>query len=72
MLQWLIPCMLWFKYLLETPHTVVDPSFYGSVTESEPKCMIHTQRTSKMVAFEGTLTRRRFLGCCVDMCDLEI
>ncbi|KAE8782783.1 hypothetical protein D1007_43833 [Hordeum vulgare] len=40
--------------LLETPDTVVDPSFCGSVTESEPKCMIHRQRPSKMVAFEET------------------
>ncbi|KAI5008823.1 hypothetical protein ZWY2020_009871 [Hordeum vulgare] len=49
--------------LFETPDTVVDPSFCGSFTESEPTCMMHPQRPKKMVAFEGTLTGRRFLGC---------
>ncbi|KAE8773694.1 chloride channel-like protein clc-g [Hordeum vulgare] len=49
--------------LFETPNIVVDPSFYGSFTESEPTCMMHQQRPKKMVAFEGTLTGRRFLGC---------
>lgn len=49
--------------LFETPDTVVDPSFCGPVLESEPKCMLHSMRPKKMVAFEGTLTGRRFLGC---------
>ncbi|KAM3311125.1 hypothetical protein ACQJBY_031668 [Aegilops geniculata] len=39
--------------LFETPDSVVDPSFCGSVTESEPTCMMHHQRPKKMVAFEG-------------------
>ncbi|KAI5017521.1 hypothetical protein ZWY2020_042409 [Hordeum vulgare] len=52
--------------LFETPDTVVDPSLCASVTESEPKCMIHRERPSKMVAFKGTLTGRRFLGCSVE------
>ncbi|XBI83692.1 hypothetical protein VPH35_092164 [Triticum aestivum] len=51
--------------LFETPDTVVDLSFCGSVTESEPKCMLHGPRPRKMVAFEGTLTGSRFLGCSV-------
>ena len=42
---------------------MVDPSFCGSLTESEPTCMMHHQRPMKMVAFEGALTGRRFLGC---------
>ncbi|KAE8808260.1 hypothetical protein D1007_15400 [Hordeum vulgare] len=52
-----------FFLLHETPDTVVDPSSCGSFTESEPTCMMHHQRPKKMVAFEGTLTGRRFLGC---------
>ncbi|KAI4977585.1 hypothetical protein ZWY2020_059722 [Hordeum vulgare] len=51
------------QQLFETPDNVVDPFFYGSFPESEPTCMMHHQRTKKMVAFEGSLTRRRFLGC---------
>ncbi|VAI51009.1 unnamed protein product [Triticum turgidum subsp. durum] len=39
--------------LFETPDTVVEPSFCGSYTESEPTCMMHHQRPKKMVAFEG-------------------
>ncbi|KAE8789188.1 chloride channel-like protein clc-g [Hordeum vulgare] len=51
------------QQLFETPDTVVDPSFCGSFLESEPMCMMHHQRPKKMVAFEGSLTGRRFLGC---------
>ncbi|KAE8766670.1 putative polyprotein [Hordeum vulgare] len=51
------------QQLFETPDTMVDPSFCGSFPESEPTCMMHHQRLKKMVAFEGSLTRRRFLGC---------
>ena len=52
------------KFLLqETPDSVVEPTFCGSYTESEPTCMMHHQRPKKMVAFEGALTGRRFLGC---------
>ncbi|KAM3244908.1 hypothetical protein ACQJBY_056310 [Aegilops geniculata] len=39
--------------LFETPDSVVEPSFCGSYTESEPTCMMHHQRPKKMVAFEG-------------------
>ncbi|KAI5020876.1 hypothetical protein ZWY2020_054286 [Hordeum vulgare] len=49
----------------ETPDTVVDPSFCGSFPESEPTCVMHHQRPKKMVAFRGSLTGRRFLGCLV-------
>ncbi|XP_020146767.1 uncharacterized protein [Aegilops tauschii subsp. strangulata] len=48
--------------LFETPDSVVEPSFCDSYTESEPTCMMHHQRPKKMVAFEGALTGRRFLG----------
>ncbi|KAF7050963.1 hypothetical protein CFC21_059255 [Triticum aestivum] len=41
------------QQLFETPDTVVEPSFCGSYTESEPTCMMHHQRLKKMVAFEG-------------------
>ncbi|XBH93971.1 hypothetical protein VPH35_084815 [Triticum aestivum] len=41
------------QQLFETPDTVVEPSFCGSYTESEPTCMMHHQRPKKMVAFEG-------------------
>ncbi|KAI4980539.1 hypothetical protein ZWY2020_021024 [Hordeum vulgare] len=51
------------QQLFETLDTVVDPSFCGSFPESEPTCMMHHQKPKKMVAFEGSLTRRRFLGC---------
>uniref|UniRef100_A0A8I6XZF6 Zinc finger GRF-type domain-containing protein n=1 Tax=Hordeum vulgare subsp. vulgare TaxID=112509 RepID=A0A8I6XZF6_HORVV len=50
-------------HLFETPDTMEDPSFCGSFTASEVTCMMHHQRPKKMVAFEGTLTGRRFLGC---------
>nr|XP_040256620.1 uncharacterized protein LOC120974244 [Aegilops tauschii subsp. strangulata] len=56
--------------LFETPDSVVDPSFCGSYTESEPTCMMHHQRPKKMVAFEGALTGRRFLGCPVQQDNL--
>ncbi|XBH76880.1 hypothetical protein VPH35_103453 [Triticum aestivum] len=49
--------------LFETPDSVVEPSFYGSYTESEPMSMMHHQRPKKMVTFEGALTGRRFMGC---------
>ncbi|XBH95639.1 hypothetical protein VPH35_086167 [Triticum aestivum] len=39
--------------LFETPDSVVEPSFRGSYTESEPTCMMHHQRPKKMVTFEG-------------------
>ncbi|KAI4984572.1 hypothetical protein ZWY2020_017202 [Hordeum vulgare] len=52
-----------FLLLQETPDSVVDPSFCGSFPESEPTCMMHHQRPKKMVAFEGSLTGRRFLSC---------
>lgn len=51
------------------PLTVVEPSFCGSVLESEPKWMCHGQRVKKMVAFERSLTGRRFLGCVVQVCE---
>ncbi|XBH72156.1 hypothetical protein VPH35_099520 [Triticum aestivum] len=38
--------------LVETPDSVVEPSFCGSYTESEPTCMMHHQRPKKMVDFE--------------------
>uniref|UniRef100_A0A3B6FDV1 Uncharacterized protein n=1 Tax=Triticum aestivum TaxID=4565 RepID=A0A3B6FDV1_WHEAT len=41
------------QQLFETPDSVVEPSFCGSYTESEPTCMMHHQRPKKMVAFEG-------------------
>ncbi|KAI5014796.1 hypothetical protein ZWY2020_056186 [Hordeum vulgare] len=53
------------QQLFETPDSVVDPSFYGSFPESELTCMMHHERPKKMVAFEGSLTGRRFLGCLV-------
>ncbi|KAI4968294.1 hypothetical protein ZWY2020_057949 [Hordeum vulgare] len=57
-------CMVFMdQQLFQTPDTVVDPSFCGSFPESEPTCMMHHQRPKKMVAFEGSLTGRRFLGC---------
>ncbi|VAI08761.1 unnamed protein product [Triticum turgidum subsp. durum] len=52
--------------LFETPDSVVDPSFCGSHTESLPTCMMHHQMPKKMVAFEGALIGRRFLGCLVN------
>ncbi|KAI4970555.1 hypothetical protein ZWY2020_001469 [Hordeum vulgare] len=57
------------QQLFETPDSVVDPSFCGSFPESEPTCMMHHERPKKMVAFEGSLTGRRFLGCHVQVKD---
>ncbi|KAF7020582.1 hypothetical protein CFC21_033662 [Triticum aestivum] len=39
--------------LFETHDSVVEPSFCGSYTKSEPTCMMHHQRPKKMVDFEG-------------------
>nr|XP_020176699.1 uncharacterized protein LOC109762278 [Aegilops tauschii subsp. strangulata] len=47
----------------QTPDTVIDPSFCGLVVESERKCILHRQRPGRFVAFEGTDTGRRFIGC---------
>lgn len=66
----ILRCVL--QCLQETPDTVVDPSFCGPVLESEPKCMLHSKRPKKMVAFEGTLTGRRFLGCSEQVCIFEL
>ncbi|SPT16821.1 unnamed protein product [Triticum aestivum] len=49
--------------IFENPDSVVDPSLCGSYTEYLPTCMMHHQRPKKIVAFEGALTRRRYLGC---------
>ncbi|KAE8774558.1 Uridylate kinase [Hordeum vulgare] len=58
--------------LFETTDSVVDPSSCGSFTESEPTCMMHHQRPKKIVAFECTLTRRRFLGYHVQQAKIDI
>uniref|UniRef100_A0A453B669 Uncharacterized protein n=1 Tax=Aegilops tauschii subsp. strangulata TaxID=200361 RepID=A0A453B669_AEGTS len=47
----------------QTPDTVIDPSFSGLVVESDRKCILHRQRPGRFVAFEGTDTGRRFIGC---------
>uniref|UniRef100_A0A453GL49 Zinc finger GRF-type domain-containing protein n=1 Tax=Aegilops tauschii subsp. strangulata TaxID=200361 RepID=A0A453GL49_AEGTS len=47
----------------ETPDTTVEPLFCGQLELSEPTCMMHHMRPIKCVAFEGTLTGRRFYGC---------
>ncbi|XBI90756.1 hypothetical protein VPH35_028306 [Triticum aestivum] len=49
--------------LWETPDTTVEPLFCGQLELSEPTCMMHHMRPIKCVAFEGTLTGRRFYGC---------
>ncbi|KAI4993775.1 hypothetical protein ZWY2020_008088 [Hordeum vulgare] len=49
--------------LLEAPDTIVEPLFCGQLELSEPKCILHHMRPLKCVAFEGTLTGRRFYGC---------
>nr|XP_045090357.1 uncharacterized protein LOC109766786 [Aegilops tauschii subsp. strangulata] len=50
----------------QTPDTVIDPSFCGLVTESDRRCILHRQRAGKFVAFEGTDTGRRFIGCATE------
>ncbi|XBI74707.1 hypothetical protein VPH35_068190 [Triticum aestivum] len=47
----------------QTLDTVIDPSFSGLVVESGRKCILHRQRPGRFVAFEGTDTGRRFIGC---------
>ncbi|XBI40911.1 hypothetical protein VPH35_125441 [Triticum aestivum] len=49
--------------LWETPDTTVEPLFCGQMELFEPTCMMHHMRPIKCVAFEGTLTGRRFYGC---------
>ncbi|KAE8793736.1 hypothetical protein D1007_31571 [Hordeum vulgare] len=49
--------------LLEALDTIVEPLFCGQLELSEPKCILHHMRPLKCVAFEGTLTGRRFYGC---------
>ncbi|KAF7044116.1 hypothetical protein CFC21_053385 [Triticum aestivum] len=53
----------------QTPDTVIDPSFCGLVTESDRRCILHRQRAGKFVAFEGTDTGRRFIGCATEWVD---
>ncbi|KAF7047199.1 hypothetical protein CFC21_056150 [Triticum aestivum] len=53
------------EYFL-TPDTVIDPSFCELVTESDRRCILHRQRAGKFVAFEGTDTGRRFIGCATE------
>ena len=59
--------VLWLIYmglvLQQTADTVIDPSFSGLVVESDRKCILHRQRPGRFVAFEGTDTGRRFIGC---------
>ncbi|XBI13113.1 hypothetical protein VPH35_139888 [Triticum aestivum] len=50
----------------QTPDTVIDPSFCGLVTESDRRCILHRQRAGKFLAFEGTDTGRRFIGCATE------
>nr|XP_020173220.1 uncharacterized protein LOC109758764 [Aegilops tauschii subsp. strangulata] len=47
----------------ETPDTTVESLFCGQLELSEPACMMHHMRPIKCVAFEGTLSGRRFYGC---------
>ena len=56
-------------HLQQTPDTVIDPSFCGLVTESDRRCILHRQRAGKFVAFEGTDTGRRFIGCATEVMD---
>nr|XP_020164470.1 uncharacterized protein LOC109749947 [Aegilops tauschii subsp. strangulata] len=49
--------------LMEEPDTIVEPLFCGQLELSEPKCILHQMRHVKRVAFEGTVTGRRFYGC---------
>ncbi|KAE8821339.1 hypothetical protein D1007_00475 [Hordeum vulgare] len=59
--------LLWLIYmglvLPQNPDTVIDPSFCGLAVEYERKCILHRQRRGRFVAFEGTDTRSRFVGC---------
>ena len=55
--------------LQQTPDTVIDPSFSGLVTESDRRCILHRERAGKFVAFEGTDTGRRFIGCPTEVMD---
>ncbi|XBI48890.1 hypothetical protein VPH35_112546 [Triticum aestivum] len=52
--------------LSQTPDTVIDPSFCGLVTEFERRCILHRQMLGKFVAFKGTNTGRRFMGCATE------
>lgn len=56
------PC----NWRVQTPDTVIDPSFSGLVTESDRRCFLHRQTAGKFVAFEGTDTGRRFIGCATE------
>ncbi|KAF7062649.1 hypothetical protein CFC21_069226 [Triticum aestivum] len=47
----------------QTADTVIDPSFSGLVVESDRRCILHRQRPGRFVAFKGTDTGRRFIGC---------
>ncbi|KAF7047526.1 hypothetical protein CFC21_056450 [Triticum aestivum] len=49
--------------LMEEPETIVKPLFYGQLELAKPKCILHQMRHVKRVAFEGTVTGRRFYGC---------
>ena len=58
----------YFVCLQDTPDTIPEPLFCGSVMDVDvPKCMLHRMTTRKCVAFEGASTGRRFYGCSVQV-----
>jgi hypothetical protein len=46
----------------ELPQTIYDPDWDGLAIESEAPCD-HGLKLRKFVAFEGTNTGKRFIGC---------
>ncbi|KAM3295653.1 hypothetical protein ACQJBY_038133 [Aegilops geniculata] len=48
--------------LMEEPETIVEPLFCGQLELAKPRCILHQMRPVKRVAFEGTVTGRRFHG----------
>ncbi|KAI5006075.1 hypothetical protein ZWY2020_033318 [Hordeum vulgare] len=51
----------------EEPDTIVEPLLCVQLEPSKPKCILHHMRPMKCVAFECTLSERRFYGCLVQM-----
>ncbi|KAI4972364.1 hypothetical protein ZWY2020_003289 [Hordeum vulgare] len=65
------PVSLAYRSDQQIPDIVIDPSFCGLVAQSEPNCILHRQRPGKFVAFEGTKTGTRFIGCATEQRAME-
>ncbi|KAE8795399.1 hypothetical protein D1007_29621 [Hordeum vulgare] len=48
---------------MKLPATTEDSNFAGIETDIDVFCHVHGKQAERHVAFEGTLTSKRFLAC---------